>query len=38
MYVLFECSVKGTIERYKKANSDTPNTTTVSEANAQVDI
>ncbi|GJN06376.1 hypothetical protein PR202_ga24100 [Eleusine coracana subsp. coracana] len=29
------CSVKATIERYKKANSDTSNTGTVAEVNAQ---
>lgn len=31
-------SVKGTIERYKKANSDAPNPASVSEANTQVYI
>ncbi|KAL8108227.1 hypothetical protein AgCh_024612 [Apium graveolens] len=35
LYEYANNSVRGTIERYKKANSDTPNTATVSEANTQ---
>nr|BAK20022.1 PgMADS protein7 [Panax ginseng] len=35
LYEYANNSVKETIERYKKANSDSPNTTSVSEANAQ---
>lgn len=33
---VYLCSVRSTIERYKKATSDTPNAGSVSEANAQV--
>ncbi|XP_074339343.1 floral homeotic protein AGAMOUS-like isoform X3 [Apium graveolens] len=35
LYEYANNSVKGTIERYKKASSDTPNTASVSEANVQ---
>ncbi|WOH11972.1 hypothetical protein DCAR_0831468 [Daucus carota subsp. sativus] len=35
LYEYANNSVKGTIERYKKTSSDTPNTASVSEANAQ---
>lgn len=38
-FLFYQCcnySVKGTIERYKKATSDSPNTGSISEANAQV--
>ncbi|KAK1382114.1 Floral homeotic protein AGAMOUS [Heracleum sosnowskyi] len=35
LYEYANNSVKGTIERYKKANSDAPNTASVSEANTQ---
>uniref|UniRef100_A0A2C9UFB5 K-box domain-containing protein n=1 Tax=Manihot esculenta TaxID=3983 RepID=A0A2C9UFB5_MANES len=35
IFILFICSVKSTIERYKKASADSSNTGSVSEVNAQ---
>lgn len=35
-YTLVNCSVKATIDRYKKASSDSSNTGSTSEANTQV--
>ena len=36
--IIFYCSVRGTIDRYKKACSDSSNTGSVVEANVQVTI